>query len=130
MFQHIWLDPLNHQDVFYSTSGGQMLKVRRAELRTVHQKPPEASPAALEHSGTRQRRSEDVNPSDPLRSQSHPSYYAKKLKNRFNWQPEREKAGAVSKETITSCDDPLRVLQSNEPVSPVKTNIGDWAKQD
>lgn len=78
----------------------------------------------------RQRRSEEVNPSDPLRSESHPSHPVKDHKDLDVGQPEQDQAGAVSKETISSCDDPLRVLQPNGPVSPVKTNIADQAQQD
>lgn len=70
----------------------------------------------------RQRRSEEVNPSDPLRIESHPSPPVKDV--------EPNQAGAVSKETITSCDDPLRVLRPNGHGSPVKTNIAERAEQE
>ncbi|XP_019743863.1 uncharacterized protein LOC109526794 isoform X1 [Hippocampus comes] len=80
---------------------------------------------------TRQRRSEEVNPSDPLRSESHPSHSVKEHKDSDHGQPEPDQTGAVSKETITSSDDdPLKVLHPNGPVSPVKTNIADRAEQD
>ncbi|KAM7396365.1 hypothetical protein PAMP_019410 [Pampus punctatissimus] len=128
LFQRIWLDLANHNDVFYSTSGGQILKLERAKLQVAHQEPPEPTSALLERFlgplVKRQRRSEDVNPSDPLRSESHPSHSLKDHK-----AADQDQAGAVSKETITSCDDPLRVLQPNGPVSPVKTNIADRAEQ-
>ncbi|GAA6213381.1 fibroblast growth factor 23-like isoform X1 [Lates japonicus] len=134
LFQRIWLNLVNHHDMFYSTSGGRLLELEGAELRTVHQEPPEPSSAMLERFlgpyVRRQRRSEEVNPSDPLRSHSHPSHSAKDQKDTSHKQPEQDQAGAVSKETITSCDDPLRVLQPNGPVSPVKTNIADRAEQD
>ncbi|XP_070762832.1 fibroblast growth factor 23-like [Enoplosus armatus] len=126
LFQRIWLDLANHRDVFYSTSGGRLLKLEGA-----HQEPPEPSAMVEKLLGPlikRQRRSENVNPSDPLRSESHPSHSAKDHKDAD--QPEQDQAGAVSKETITSCDDPLRVLQHNGQVSPVKTNIADRAEQD
>ncbi|XP_068579552.1 fibroblast growth factor 23-like [Cebidichthys violaceus] len=133
LFQRIWLDVANHRDVFYSTSGGRLLKLRGAELRVAHQEPPEPSSALVERFlgplVKRQRRSEAVNPSDPLRSHSHPSPSAKDHKDADHRQPDQDQAGAVSKETITSCDDPLRVLQPNGPVSPVKTNIADRAEQ-
>lgn len=75
----------------------------------------------------RQRRSEEVNPADPLRSESHhPSQPSQSAKDVNPGQPEQDQAGAVSKETISSCDDPLHVLQANGDSSPVKTNIGDW----
>uniref|UniRef100_A0A3Q1IVK3 Uncharacterized protein n=1 Tax=Anabas testudineus TaxID=64144 RepID=A0A3Q1IVK3_ANATE len=110
LFQRIWLDLLSHQGVFYSTSGGQLLKKKRAEQRTAHKGPPEPSSALLDLLVRRQRRSEEVNPSDPFRSQSHSSYFAKDHKDVSHGQPEQDQAGAVSKETIASCDDPLRVL--------------------
>lgn len=71
-----------------------------------------------------------MNPSDPLRSQSDPSHSVKDHVDADPRQPEQDQAGAVSKETINSCDDPLRVLQSNGPVSPIKTNIADRPDQD
>ncbi|XP_053175020.1 fibroblast growth factor 23-like [Scomber japonicus] len=134
LFQRIWLDLANHRNVFYSTSGGQMLKLVGAELQVVHQKQPEPTSAHLlkRFLGPlvkRQRRSHEVNPSDPLRSQSRPSHSIKHHKDANHRQPEQDQAGAVSKETITSCDDPLRVLQPNGPESPVKTNIADRAQQ-
>ncbi|XP_077374251.1 uncharacterized protein LOC144016798 [Festucalex cinctus] len=71
----------------------------------------------------RQRRSEEVNPSDPLRSESHPSHSVNDPKDPEHGQPEPDQTGAVSKETINSSDDdPLKVLHANGPVSPVKTN--------
>ncbi|XP_039988035.1 fibroblast growth factor 23-like [Xiphias gladius] len=134
LFQHIWLDLVNHHDAFYSTSRGRLLKREGPELQPSPLEPPEPSLALLGRFlgplVKRQRRSEDVNPSDPLRSHSHPSHSAKDHKDTSHGQPEQDQAGAVSKETITSCDDPLRVLQSNGPVSPVKTNIADRAEQD
>uniref|UniRef100_A0AAU6S4D3 Fibroblast growth factor family 23 member B n=1 Tax=Lateolabrax maculatus TaxID=315492 RepID=A0AAU6S4D3_LATMC len=134
LFQRIWLDLANHHDVFYSISGGRLLKLEGVELRVAHQEPPELSSALLERFlgplVKRQRRSQEVNPSDPLRSESHPSHPAKDHKDADHGQPEQDQAGAVSKETITSCDDPLRVLRPNGPVSPVKTNIADRPEQD
>ncbi|XP_054633877.1 uncharacterized protein LOC129182026 isoform X2 [Dunckerocampus dactyliophorus] len=79
---------------------------------------------------TRQRRSEEVNPADPLRSESDPSHSVQDHKDFDHLQPEQDQAGAVSKETISSCDDPLKVLHANGPVSPVKTIIADRAEQD
>lgn len=133
LFQRIWLDLANHRDVFYSISGQRLLKLDGAELRAAHQEPPEPSSAVVERFlgplVRRQRRSEEVNPSDPLRSHSQPSHPAKDHKDVDHGQPEQDQAGAVSKETITSCDDPLSVLQPNGPISPVKTNIADQAEQ-
>ncbi|KAM9351939.1 fibroblast growth factor 23-like [Symphorus nematophorus] len=134
LFQRIWLDLANNHDVFYSISGGRVLKLEGAELQVAHHEPPEPSSALVERFlgrlVKRQRRSEEVNPSDPLRTESHPAHPAKDHKDADHGQPEQDQAGAVSKETITSCDDPLRVLQPNGPVSPVKTNIADRAEQD
>ena len=131
LFQRIWLDLANHHDVFYSASGGRLLKLEGGELGVAHQELPEPTSALLEKFlgplVKRQRRSEHVNPSDPLRSESHPSHSVKDHKDADHGKPEQDQAGAVSKETITSCDDPLRVLQPNGPVSPVKTNIADRA---
>lgn len=71
-----------------------------------------------------------MNPSDPLRSQSDPSHSAKEPTGSDPGLPEQDQAGPISKETLSSCDDPLRVLQSNGPVSPIKTNIADRPDQD
>ncbi|XP_071314373.1 fibroblast growth factor 23-like [Trachinotus anak] len=133
-FWRIWLDLANHHDTLFSTTGGHLLQLEGAELRAAHREPPEPSSAQLERFLgpllKRQRRSEEVNPSDPLRSHSHPSHSAKDHTDTSHGQPEQDQAGAVSKETITSCDDPLRVLRPNGPVSPFKTNIADRAEQD
>uniref|UniRef100_A0A665THA3 Uncharacterized protein n=1 Tax=Echeneis naucrates TaxID=173247 RepID=A0A665THA3_ECHNA len=133
LFLRLWLDLENHHSTLYSKTGGRLLRLKGAELRAAHWEPPEPSPALLERFlhplVKRQRRSEEVNPSDPLRSHSDPSHSPKDHKDVSLGQPEQDQAGAVSKETITSCDDPLRVLQSNGPVSPVKTNIADRAEQ-
>ncbi len=126
LFRRIRLDSTHT----HSKTGGRLLKLEGAELRVARQEPSEPFSDLVERFlGTfvkRRRRSEEVNPSDPLRSESHP----KDHKDADHRQPEQDLAGAVSKETISSCDDPLRVLQSNGPVSPVKTNIADRAEQD
>ncbi|KAM3870094.1 fibroblast growth factor 23-like [Diretmus argenteus] len=129
LFQHSWLDLKNHRDVFYSSGGGQLLKLRVARWKL-----PKPSSARLERFlgplVKRQRRSEQVNPSDPFRSESHPPNPAKDHQEPDHGQPEQDQAGAVSKETITSCDDPLKVISNNRVVSPIKTNIADRAEQD
>lgn len=62
----------------------------------------------------RYRRSQHVDPSDPLGSEN-----PKSRKSNYRRQnQERERSSNVSKETITSCDDPLHVLLSKSPVSP------------
>lgn len=86
----------------------------------VHRRRPEG-PSALQER-RRRRRSEEVNPSDPLRTESHPAPPV--------MDAEQNQAGAVSKETITSCDDPLRVLRPYGHGSPVKTNIADRAEHE
>ncbi|KAG7229832.1 hypothetical protein INR49_012481 [Caranx melampygus] len=130
LFWRVGLDLENHHETLYSAVGGQLLRLEGV----AHREPPEPSSALLQRLLNplvkRQRRSDEVNPSDPLRSHSHPSHSSKDHKDTAQGQPEQDQAGAVSKETITSCDDPLRVLQSNGQVSPVKTNIADQARQD
>ncbi|KAF7659978.1 hypothetical protein LDENG_00289130, partial [Lucifuga dentata] len=120
LFQHIWLLE-NHQDVLYSITGGRLLKLDGAERLKRFM-------SSLIKRRRRRRRREDVNPSDPLRSESHPPP-VKDHQEADHGKPEKDQAGAVSKETITSCDDPLRVLHSNGPVSPVKENIADRAER-
>ncbi|XP_059917694.1 uncharacterized protein LOC132465037 isoform X2 [Gadus macrocephalus] len=73
-------------------------------------------------------RSDRVNPSDPLRSESHPGNPAHGPQDPE--VSEQDQAGAVSKETITSCDDPLKVLHSVRPISPIKTSIAERADHD
>ncbi|XP_011605136.1 fibroblast growth factor 23-like [Takifugu rubripes] len=132
LFQRIWLHLDTPYQVFYSVSGGQLLKLERGRLRVVGQNQPQTPSAQWERLLLKRgRRSHDVNPSDPLRSQADPSHSAKEPTGSDHRPPEQDQAGAVSKETINSCDDPLRVLQSNgQPVSPIKTNIADRPDQD
>lgn len=118
--------------MLYSAGGGRLLRLEAAEPQAAHRKPAKTSRTVAEKflgpSAGRKRRSQEVNPSDPLRSQSQPSHPAREHK--VVDQPEQDQAGAVSKETIASCDDPLRVLRPNAPGSPVKTNIADRAEHD
>lgn len=128
LFQHIWLDLVNHHKVLHSAHGRRLLRLRGGHLLVAHGEPPEPSSALPERVPVkRQRRSEAVNPSDPLRTEAHPSHSGKDADVA---QPEWDQTGAVSKETITSWDDPLSVLRLNAPGSPVKTNIADRAEQD
>ncbi|KAK7117531.1 hypothetical protein R3I94_022929 [Phoxinus phoxinus] len=62
----------------------------------------------------RQRRSHNIDPSDPLGFENPKS----KTSNYRRLNRERERSSNVSKETITSYDDPLHVLLSKSPVSP------------
>ncbi|KAM9854305.1 uncharacterized protein ACBR49_002908 [Aulostomus maculatus] len=132
LFWRIRLNVPNQRDIFYSVTGGQQLKLEQTQQNAAGD-PSTPAPVFLKRflvpMVKRQRRSETVNPSDPLRSESHPSHPVN-TKDVTHGQPEPDQAGAVSKETIASCDDPLKVLQPNGPVSPVKTNIADRAEQD
>uniref|UniRef100_A0A3Q2GGY3 Uncharacterized protein n=1 Tax=Cyprinodon variegatus TaxID=28743 RepID=A0A3Q2GGY3_CYPVA len=121
-FWHVWLNLAEHPDMFSFESEKWWLKLGGRDLRVVHRAPPEGSSALLERLVKRQRRSEEVNPSDPLRTESHPAPPAK--------DAEQNPAGAQSKETITSCDDPLQVLRPPGHGSPVKTNIEDRAEHE
>lgn len=60
----------------------------------------------------RKRRSWHTDPSDPLGSE-YPH-----LSTMRNWRSDPEHGGNVSKETITSVDDPLEVLLSNNAQTP------------
>lgn len=130
LFQ-LWLDLAIPYQVFYSVSRGHLFKQQRAELRLIRQHQPESSSALWERFLVRRRRrSHGLNPSDPLRSQSDPSHSAHEPVGSDPGPPEQDQAGPISKETINSCDDPLRVLQSNGHVSPIKTNIADRPDMD
>ncbi|XP_020790768.1 fibroblast growth factor 23 [Boleophthalmus pectinirostris] len=125
LYQRLWLDwPIKH-DVYYSTRGARLLKLQGVELNVAMQESSQI--ANIRHKLLerlkRQRRSQEVNPSDPLRSETHPTSNKMETDN-LN----RDQTGAVSKETITSCDDPLKVLQTNGSGSPVKNNIGNQAE--
>lgn len=131
LFQRLRLDQARPNQAFYFANGGVLLKQERGELQVLHQQQPEAPSAPWERFLVkRRRRSHEVNPSDPLRSQADPSHSAKEPAVSDPRLPEQDQAGPISKETISSCDDPLRVLQSNGPVSPIKTNIADRPDQD
>ncbi|KAM9377522.1 fibroblast growth factor 23-like [Pholidichthys leucotaenia] len=134
LFQRIWLDLVNHHDVFYSTSGNRLLKLVGGKLQVIHGKPPERTSSLLKKLLSpfvkRQRRSDEVNPSDPLRTETNPSVSGKDVENPAQTQSEQDQTGAVSKETMTSCHDPRKVLQHTESESPVKTNIAERAQQD
>lgn len=132
IFHRVWSDVARRREVLFSVGGGRLLRLKAAQRRTAWGKPMKTSRTVGEiffgPSVGRKRRSQEVNPSDPLRSQSQPSHPVRE--HIVVDQPEQDQAGAVSKETITSCDDPLRVLRPNAPGSPVKTNIADRAEHD
>lgn len=68
------------------------------------------------NSHLRLRRSQHFDPTDPLGSENPKSRTMNY--QRQNKEHERERTSNVSRETITSCDDPLHVLLSKSPVSP------------
>ncbi|KAM9807931.1 uncharacterized protein ACB057_005760 [Neosynchiropus ocellatus] len=123
-FERIRTEP---SEVFHSLSAGRLLTLQVTKRRVGQRKSPKAPSAVLKRLFRglikRKRRSEEVNPSDPLRSEPDPSHQDPDL-----GQPDQDQAGSMSKETITSCDDPLKVLQPSGPESPVKTNIADRAQ--
>ncbi|KAM8861007.1 fibroblast growth factor 23-like isoform 1-T2 [Synchiropus picturatus] len=124
LFGRIRTEP---SEVFHSLSAGRLLRLQGMKRRAGQKKSPKAPRAVLKRlfGGLikRKRRSEEVNPSDPLRSEPDPSHQDPDLR-----QPDQDQAGSMSKETLTSCDDPLKVLQPSAPESPVKTNIADRAQ--
>ncbi|XP_068168350.1 fibroblast growth factor 23-like [Antennarius striatus] len=128
LFRRIWLDLANSRHVFYPLSGGWLLNLEGFEQQRTVRELPESLPALEERFLgpllQRRRRNEEVNPSDPLRTESHPPHSAKDNEDVDPGQVEQDQTGAVSKETIGACDDPLRVLQPSAPDSPVKINIG------
>lgn len=128
LYHRVWSDSVRKRQVLYSVGGGRLLTLKAAGTKTTGTSRTVAE-TLLGSSAGRKRRSHDVNPSDPLRSQSQPSHPVREHKV-ADQPPEQDQAGAVSKETIASCDDPLRVLRPNAPGSPVKTNIADRAEHD
>ncbi|TRY54529.1 hypothetical protein DNTS_033397 [Danionella cerebrum] len=63
----------------------------------------------------RQRRSQHLDPADPLGSEQPRS---RSISYRKTNGDNNKGSGNVSRETITSCDDPLHVLLQKSPVSP------------
>uniref|UniRef100_A0A8C7MAX6 Fibroblast growth factor 23 n=1 Tax=Oncorhynchus kisutch TaxID=8019 RepID=A0A8C7MAX6_ONCKI len=104
LFQHRRME--NHVDVFYSSSNGLLLLLEGAEI------PVKGYDLLKRHMVYRRKRSQQENPdADSMEDQD------------LAMQQDQERAGAISKETITSCDDPLRVLHSNSPGSPTKMAV-------
>lgn len=122
LFQRLWLDWPNKHDVFYSTKAARIMKFQEVEFSIAKR---ESSVKLLERMLKRKKRSGVVNPSDPFQSEAHP--HPAQTHHEPD-QPNMDLAGAVSKETINSCDDPLQVLQASGPGSPVKNNIGAQAE--
>ena len=89
LFQHRRME--NHVDVFYSSSNGLLLLLEGAEI------PVKGYDLLKRHMVYRRKRSQQENPdADSMEDQD------------LAMQQDQERAGAISKETITSCDDPLR----------------------
>lgn len=128
LFQRLWLDWPHKDEVFYSTRGARLLKFQGVDFgiakKELSEIPADERHRLLKRMLKRQKRSEAVNPSDPLRSEAHPPHPPQKEPE----QPSMDQTGAVSKETISSCHDPLSVLQTNGPGSPRKINTGDQAE--
>jgi hypothetical protein len=104
LFQHRRME--NHVDVFYSSSNGLLLLLDGAEI------PVKGYDLLKRRMVYRRKRSQQENPNaDSMQDQD------------LAMQQDQERAGAISKETITSCDDPLRVLHSNSPGSPTKMAV-------
>uniref|UniRef100_A0A8C6SUC5 Uncharacterized protein n=1 Tax=Neogobius melanostomus TaxID=47308 RepID=A0A8C6SUC5_9GOBI len=114
LFQRLWLDWPNKHDVFYSTR----FSIAKRELSEIS---ADVGHKLQQRMLKRQKRSKEVNPYDPFQSEAHPHPPQPPQEPD---QSHRDQTGAVSKETIPSCDDPLKVLQNNGPGSPVKNNIG------
>ncbi|XP_067091410.1 fibroblast growth factor 23 [Osmerus mordax] len=130
-------DPL---DGFYSSwPAGLVLSLQDSEktgnVVTENHKSLKRSSALLAHFILprihRTKRSGQVSdPSDPLENQRQPRRNGEQKPDLHQGKSDKEQPGAVSKETITSCDDPLQVLHSNGPISPIKTNIEDRTEKD
>ncbi|XP_029552743.1 fibroblast growth factor 23 isoform X2 [Salmo trutta] len=112
LFQHLQME--NHVDLFYSSSNGLLLHLERAKIHV------KRHDLLKRHLVYRKKRSQQVKAENPE---------AEPIMSDQDMQQDQERAGAVSKETITSCDDPLRVLHSNSPGSPIKTAVEKTAKE-
>ncbi|KAI5617289.1 hypothetical protein C0J50_23234 [Silurus asotus] len=105
-----------HYDVFHSCRGAVLLvNHRQAKIYAqILQKLPGFlfSKRHKHQTHRRKRRSWHTDPSDPLGSE-YPH-----LNTMRNWRSDPEHGGNVSKETITSVDDPLEVLLSHSARTP------------
>lgn len=134
LFHHKLLE--NHYDVYYSCKNGLVLNLEGAKQTYVAGKnlPPyslflsEKNTVPLERLLHREKRTRQVDPSDPLRMLSQPGEgsdsqaYKEDLDLDLDLDQETElpeNGRAVSKETVASAfDDPLQVLHSMNPSSP------------
>ncbi|XP_024279694.1 fibroblast growth factor 23 [Oncorhynchus tshawytscha] len=112
LFQQLQME--NHVDLFYSSSNGLLLHLEGAKIHV------KRHDLLKRHLVYRKKRSQQVNAENPE---------AEPIMSDQDMQQDQERAGAVSKETITSCDDPLRVLHSNSPGSPIKTAVEKTANE-
>lgn len=104
-------------DAFHSCRG-DVLFVNRQQVETgSHNLPKQSGFVFLKRHKTRthhrRRRSWHPDPSDPLGVAGYPHLSAMR-----NWRSDPEHGGNVSKETITSVDDPLEVLLSHSARTP------------
>ncbi|XP_053486568.1 uncharacterized protein LOC128611231 [Ictalurus furcatus] len=105
-----------HYDVFHSCKGDVLL-VNHRQLKIYTHNLPKLSDFVFlkrhkNRTHHRKRRSWHTDPSDPLGSE-YPY-----LSTVRNWRSDPEHGGNVSKETITSVDDPLEVLLSHSAQTP------------
>uniref|UniRef100_A0A3P8YAN8 Uncharacterized protein n=1 Tax=Esox lucius TaxID=8010 RepID=A0A3P8YAN8_ESOLU len=97
----------NYVDVFYS------FKNRLLDGAEVHVKGHDRSTRQIVYRSKRSQQVHSVIPeAEPIAEDQY-----------LDIQHIQERAGVISKETITSCDDPLRVLHSNSPGSPIKKAV-------
>ncbi|XP_036374209.1 fibroblast growth factor 23 [Megalops cyprinoides] len=132
LFHHKLLE--NHHDVYYSCRSGLLLNLEGAKQAFVAGQNLPASSLFLSEKNTvplerllhREKRTRQVDPSDPLRMLTQPgegsdsqAYQDQEQEQNQDGDPS-EPGRAVSKETITSAfhDDPLQVLHSMNPSSP------------
>ncbi|KAK3535945.1 hypothetical protein QTP70_021456 [Hemibagrus guttatus] len=105
-----------HHDMLQSCRGDTLL-VKRHPVNTYAHNLPKLSDFVFskrhkKRTHHRKRRSWHTDPSDPLGSE-YPQ-----LSNMRNWRSDPGHGGNVSKETITSVDDPLQVLLSHSAQTP------------
>uniref|UniRef100_A0A4W5JQ12 Uncharacterized protein n=1 Tax=Hucho hucho TaxID=62062 RepID=A0A4W5JQ12_9TELE len=92
LFQHRRME--NHVDVFYSSRNGLLLLLEGAEI------PVKGYDLLKRHMVYRRKRSQQENPDAESIMEDQD----------LAMQQDQEHAGAISKETITSCDDPFPAL--------------------
>ncbi|KAJ8261888.1 hypothetical protein GJAV_G00159610 [Gymnothorax javanicus] len=131
LFHHKLLE--NHYDVYYSCASGLVLNLEGAKQVYVagNNLPPyslflsEKNTVPLERLLHREKRTRQVDPTDPLRMLNQPGEGSDSQAQDTDQDTDQEaelpeQGRAVSKETITSAfhDDPLQVLHAMNPSSP------------